>query len=396
MKSPAPQPSVDRAPVPTATDGRPETISALPPSSAGFRCTICGGSAIDHGTLRDDGVRVLFCAGCGMGVVEQRPADTAHFYTDDYYHRAEDSAHGYADYEFTAEHGLLWTRVLIERLLPTGGAVLDIGCATGFLLRRLGGAYRRAGIEANPAAARVAAAAGIDILGGDVLAPGLATAHAGAYDAIASIATYEHVLDIRAAIAASLEMLAPSGVLILEVPVISESRSNADWYGSSFEHIFYPTERGLRSLFALFPGVHFTGTETAIAGYSSTYIGLATRDPDRFAELQRLLAAMTADDPAPLTEDDARLNLAYTVLHEFRPTPARIIRLPLLLERYFSPNLGKRLMQLWYGDAVQAVDAAAAGVRIAAAEARAATAERWAAAPLTTISIDRLRRRIGR
>ena len=319
-----------------------------------FRCTVCGSPEIARSTMRGDGVRVLFCAGCGMGVVEHRPADTAHFYTDDYYHRAEGSAHGYIDYEFTAEHGLLWTRVLIERLLPAGGAVLDIGCATGFLLSRLGPAYRRAGIEANPAAARIAAEAGIDVLGADVLAPGLAAAHRGAYEIITSIATYEHVLDIRAAIAASLEMLAPSGVLVLEVPVISPTRSNADWYGSSFEHIFYPTERGLRSLFASFPGVYFTGTETAATGFSSTYIGLATRDPARFAELGDLLAAMTADDPTSLAEDDARLNLAYRVVHEFRPTPARIIRLPLLLERYYSPSLGKRLMQLWYGDASRA------------------------------------------
>ncbi len=323
-------------------------------SDSMFRCTVCGNGKIASSALRGDGVRVLFCAGCGMGVIENRPADTAHFYTDDYYHRAEDSAHGYIDYEFTAEHGLLWTRVLIERLLPTGGAVLDIGCATGFLLRRLGSAYRRAGIEANPTAAGIAAGSGIEILGGDVLAPGLAAAHRGAYDAITSIATYEHVLDIRGAIAASLEMLAPSGVLILEVPVISPTRSNADWYGSSFEHIFYPTECGLRSLFASFPGVYFTGTETAATGFSSTYIGLATRDPARFAELGDLLAAMTADDPTSLAEDDARLNLAYRVVHEFRPTPARIIRLPLLLERYYSPSLGKRLMQLWYGDASRA------------------------------------------
>ena len=315
-----------------------------------FRCTVCGSSEIARSALRDDGVRVLFCADCGMGVVEHRPADTAHFYSDDYYRRAEASALGYADYEFTAEHALLWTRVLLERLFPAGGAVLDIGCATGFLLRRLGPTWDRAGIEANPSAARISAAAGIEILGDDVLVPGLAAAHRGRFDAITSIATYEHVLDIRAAVAASLEMLAPTGVLVLEVPLISANRGNADWYGSSFEHIFYPTERGLRSLFARFSGVHFTGFETAIVGYSSTFIGVATRDSGRFAEVSRLIAAMTADDPTALDEEDARLNLAYKVVHEFRPTPARVLRMPLLLDRYYSPNLGKRLMELWRGD----------------------------------------------
>jgi glycosyltransferase involved in cell wall biosynthesis/SAM-dependent methyltransferase len=292
-----------------------------------------------------------------MGVIAERPSGTADFYTDDYYHRNEDSTHGYVDYEFTAEHGLLWVHLLTELLHPAGGAVLDIGCATGFLLRRLGGTWRRYGIEANPAAATTAAAAGIAMIGDDVLAPELLVSHRGAFDVITAIATFEHVLDIRAAVAASLAMLAPSGTLIFEVPLISTRRDNSDWFNGSYEHIFYPTVRAIEALFATFPDVHFQGFETDIAGFSSSYIGIATRDPAGFAAAQRLLDVMIADDPQALSDDDARLNLAYTVVHNFRPTPARISRLPVLLERCFTPPLGTRLMQLWHVDALRAANA---------------------------------------
>ena len=71
-------------------------------------------------------------------------------------------------------------------------------------------------------------------------------------------------------------------------------------------------------------------------------------------ELDRLPAAITAEDSMALSEKDAQLNLAYRVVHEFRLTPARIIRPPLLLERAYSPSLGKRLMPLRYGDASRA------------------------------------------
>ncbi|MDE2005913.1 MAG: methyltransferase domain-containing protein [Rhodospirillales bacterium] len=339
--------------LPDIDSGEETTKTSAPPRTA-FRCTVCGGADIARQVARDDGARIVFCGRCDMGVVDPIPDDTAQFYTDDYYRSTEGSAHGYVDYEFTAEHSLLWVRVLIETLFPAGGTILDIGCATGFLLKRLDPAWRRSGIEANPSAAAAAAEAGIDILGPDVLAPGLAATHRDAFDVVTSIATFEHVRDIRGAVAASLEMLAPQGVLILEVPVISATRSNRDWYGGSFEHIYYPTGPGLRALFADFPGVHFLGAESAITGFSSTYIGLACRDADRFAELSRLFAAMTAEDPTHLPEAEARLNLAYTVVHDFRPAPPRIARLPLLLERYYAPNLGKRLMQLWHADAARA------------------------------------------
>ena len=289
-----------------------------------------------------------------MGVIAEPPSETAQFYRGHYYKQSGDPHIGYADYEFTAEHSLLWIEVFLGMLFPEGGAVLDIGCATGSLLRRLGGAWRKYGIEVDQPAAAVATASGVEIIANDVLDPGLAASHSGRFDVVAAIATYEHVLNMKSAVAASLAMLAPRGVLIFEVPLISETRDNSAWFSGSYEHIFYPTIAGIQALCSAFPDFCWRGFEVDVAGFASNYIGFATRDTAQFADIERLIAVITSADPEHLSVDDAVLNLAVTVVHSFQPTPARILRLPELLRRYSSINLLTRLTQLWHSDSIRA------------------------------------------
>ena len=130
-----------------------------------FSCNICGGIEVPGRETRGDGKQVLFCADCGMGVVEKPPASTDAFYADGYYHREGSEDLGYIDYEYTAEHGLLWVQLMVQALAPFDGSVLDVGCADGFLLHRLQGNYRRFGIEVNAAAQDQARARGVTVLG---------------------------------------------------------------------------------------------------------------------------------------------------------------------------------------------------------------------------------------
>ncbi len=92
-----------------------------------FSCDICGGTTWDRRAVRGDGQGVVFCATCGMGVIEKRPTSTEQFYADGYYGgaAAEGLAPGshYDDYSFTAEHTLLWARLLVEALRPNGGSI---------------------------------------------------------------------------------------------------------------------------------------------------------------------------------------------------------------------------------------------------------------------------------
>jgi hypothetical protein len=192
----------------------------------------------------------------------------------------------------------------------------------------------------------------------DILDAALASGSWGHFDVITSIATFEHVLDMRGAVLQCLDLLAPRGALVFEVPLISETADNKDWLGGSYEHIYYPTVLGISHLFDYLPGVHWAGFETDIKGFSASYIGIASRDAKTFARTERLLQAMAQETLQGLAVDERRLNLAYNVVHSFRPTPERVLALPDLLEVVATPHLLRRLTQLWHADAVQAANAA--------------------------------------
>ncbi|MEI5996869.1 class I SAM-dependent methyltransferase [Paraburkholderia bengalensis] len=291
-----------------------------------------------------------------MGVVEAPPGDTSVFYRDDYYGKNESETIGYADYAFTAEHGLLWAQLLVQALKPAG-RVLDVGCADGFLLRKLGDAYEKFGIEVNKKAANTAAAAGVTMVADDVLSPAVAAQLGGSLDVVTSIATFEHVLDLRRAFTTALSLLKPDGVLVFEIPLISETRDNNDWFNGSYEHIYYPTIPGLERLFSSYDDLFVSGFESDIKGYGSTYIGVVTRQQEMSVRVDHLVKAMKQTDLQALTEQEKALNLAYNVVHSFHPTPERVLALPVLLQRAYSHALVTRLTQLWYTDSVNAVNA---------------------------------------
>lgn len=324
-----------------------------------FKCNVCASVRAGRSLTRGDGRNVLFCENCDMGVVELVPEDTSVFYEDTYYGASNANEVGYHDYEFTADHSLLWVKLVLEAISPAG-RILDIGCANGHLLQSLNGAYERFGIEVNAAAASVAQKRGVAVIASDVFDPAISNRTHGNFDFITSIATFEHVNDFRGAFDVSLQSLRPDGVLIFEVPLMSYTRNNKDWLESSYEHVYYPTVKGLEALFKEFPNYQFTGFESDIAGYSSTYIGVAARDPQVFSRVSQLLEAMTKPSPAGLSDAETCINLAYNVVHSFNVTADRILALPTLVKHAYSFNLVKRLTQLWHTDRVVADNAGGA------------------------------------
>ena len=231
-------------------------------------CNVCKSTDLRRLRQRNDGRWVLVCERCGMGVVDVHPEDLSSLYDDDYY-SSEDSDRGYSDYAFTSEHGTAWAAALIRALAPSG-RLLDVGCADGHLLNKLLGSHERYGIEVNEAMAAKAVRAGVQLISRDVLDPQLPDRFTGFFDVISAIAVLEHVANLRGAVEALLAMLKPVGFCLFEMPLISESNINDVWFRSSLEHVYYPTEKGLRFLFEEVLSLQLTGREEVVKGYGST------------------------------------------------------------------------------------------------------------------------------
>ncbi|MFY9823779.1 MAG: class I SAM-dependent methyltransferase, partial [Thermoanaerobaculia bacterium] len=320
-------------------------------------CPICGETSFGFLGERSDGVAVLQCEHCRMGVVAEHPVDTAAYYSDDYYSSPEASDAGYSDYAMVAAHSLAWVRELIG-LLAAGGKVLDVGCADGHLLRRLGATYERFGIETNEHLREHCERAGIRMLGADICDDSLPARYGGAFDVIAAIAVLEHVPDVRTALDRIRSLLAPEGVLLFEVPLLSATRDNRIWFNSSLEHVYYPTVEGLAFLFRDVFKLPLIGREVAIQGYGSTFVGLATRSPTRHRELasffQRLLDAPVA---ALATRQERSFRFFFDLVHAAVTSGESVALLAEVEPASLTPELLHRLATLWGLDLARDSDA---------------------------------------
>jgi glycosyltransferase involved in cell wall biosynthesis/SAM-dependent methyltransferase len=313
-------------------------------------CPICGETSCGVLGERSDGIEVLQCQRCRMGRVAKRPLDTSVYYSDSYYSGDEASEAGYSDYAMVAAHSLAWAGELI-RLLGPGGKVLkvlDVGCADGHLLQQLGPLYEPYGIEVNERLREHCERAGIRMLGADICDDSLPVEYGGFFDVIAAIAVLEHVPDIRTALDRIRSLLAPEGVLVFEVPLLSPTRDNRIWFTSSLEHVYYPTPEGLAFLFKDVFKLPLIGREVAIQGYGSTFVGLATHSAARHRELaelfQRLLDAPIA---ALASRRERSFRFSFEVVHAAVSTPETVALLADLDPASVTPEILHRLATLW-------------------------------------------------
>jgi O-antigen biosynthesis protein len=310
-------------------------------------CPICGETAYSVLGERIDEIAVLQCQRCRMGRVATRPLDTAAYYSDSYYSGVEASEAGYSDYAMVAAHSLAWAGKLI-RLLCAGGKVLDVGCADGHLLRQLGPAYELYGIEVNQRLRERCQRAGIRMLGADICDESLPLDYGGTFDVIAAIAVLEHVPDIRTALDRIRSLLAPEGVLVFEVPLLSATRDNRIWFSSSLEHVYYPTLQGLAFLFRDVFKLPLIGREVAIQGYGSTFVGLATRSATKHRELARLLQHLLDAPVAELASRQERaFRFFFSLVHAAVSNAETVALLADLDPASLTPELLHRLATLW-------------------------------------------------
>lgn len=360
---PAAQPT--RAEVRLHEEDAPSTISTpkviIPeqtqcPPAPTFRCNACCSEASTVMGQRSDGIDVLRCDVCSLGVVAVTPANLEAYYDDAYYGVAKtNEVVGYSDYEFTAEHGVSWAAKLV-RMLKSGGRILDIGCADGSLLARLPSSFDRYGIEVNRHMAEQAAARGAWILGYDLMDPAILREHRGRFDVVTSIAVFEHLADLRGGMRASLELLKPDGVLLFEVPYISAEHENRVWFESSLEHVFYPAGDSLRRLVEGL-GAHLVGGEVYVQDFASTYIGIAFHDRAMTNDIQRLFNTLTSVTGPVGSSADQLARQRVMLIHAAQSTPDLVRGLSAIPLEELNRPLIQRLEQLWTSDLLRLADA---------------------------------------
>ena len=198
------------------------------------------------------GYDVAVCGNCGCGYADHIPTQDEF---DAYYREMSKYEYGHqagqtlatdaARFQLTADD--------VELLRPDRNArILDIGCATGHLLKVLKarGYSNPQGVDPSPECARIAR----ELHGVEVLtAPLSQLAHETArYDLILLLAVVEHLEDAKRSIAQVVQLLAPGGLFYVEVPDVSPFAAfeNAPFQQFSVEHINFWSQISLDNLMA--------------------------------------------------------------------------------------------------------------------------------------------------
>jgi len=282
-----------------------------------------------------------------MGVIDPVANNLAASYGIDHHGagppdgRRGETGRSCADAAYTAEHGVSWAAALIKLLRPNGARVLDVGCADGHLLAKLGSRYAKFGLEANGATGRVAAERGVVVLGPDVVDPALIEEHRGSFDVITAIAAFEH-RNIKSGMAAALSLLRDDGVLLFELPFMSKAHD--------LERVWYPTEAELQRLVQIELGAELVGTELFVTGYASTYVGLVFREAANRQALHELAARVLMRVFESTSAEEAVARMLVHLVHAGTPTLEDIGVLADLPPTMLNPSLLRRLADLWQSD----------------------------------------------
>ena len=171
-------------------------------------CPLCGPREARPWT-RDRGFTVVRCAGCGLRVTWPRPdeATLAAAYGSDYY---ETHAMGRPP----AGASALRARGILGRAGMAAPRVLDFGAGQGDLVQ----GFRALGIEADGVEPAPGGRADARTLHGIDLHESTATLPARAYDLVTLVHSLEHVPQPVETLRALRPLLAPGGLVFVEVP----------------------------------------------------------------------------------------------------------------------------------------------------------------------------------
>ncbi len=206
----------------TAGEANPASVVALD------RCLACGGRRLQPLALaylhRGQRFPLVECGACGMRFlgVQPSPEALAEFYDAAYFESefrcGRAAASSFDEAAFRDE-----TRGLLEAFAALGasGRLLDVGCASGWLLKHAAErGWQAQGVEIAPDAVVHARAQGLEVFQGDLLAARFPAAH---FDLVYMGDVLEHALDCRAVVEEVARILKPGGLFYLRGPITTHS-----------------------------------------------------------------------------------------------------------------------------------------------------------------------------
>ena len=238
-------------------------------------CPICAGNRLRrrfdvrhitgdplHSWAPDEGFPVapiMECRDCSFVFKGLRPS------ADYLHHHYAGSGEGYIE-RVAEEHPLVRedfrvARQLVRESFPKGGAILDVGCGTGYFLESLGSEWEKHGLEIlHLAAQRARARGGINIHECGIASAGFA---GQSFDVVCSFDVVEHLADPMSFFLEARRILKPSGWLLVgtgDSHSLAARMSGSRWtYLCIPEHLSFFNSPSIRNGVgkAGFPNVEF-------------------------------------------------------------------------------------------------------------------------------------------
>jgi SAM-dependent methyltransferase len=177
-------------------------------------CSICGRRAPSREIFARNGFPIRRCDACGVGMAVVEDFDPEKYYTSDYFkgHHTD----GYNDYPATERilrREFAQTLAALRSLGPTGGKLLEIGCAYGFFLDEARRFYDVYGVEISRDAVASCHARGMTNVVAGTLDKGWLEAN-GPFDVVVMLDVIEHLQRPDRAVQQAAEHLRPGGLMV--------------------------------------------------------------------------------------------------------------------------------------------------------------------------------------
>jgi 2-polyprenyl-3-methyl-5-hydroxy-6-metoxy-1,4-benzoquinol methylase len=216
-----------------------------------LRCPACDEETEHKPIFAVNDCDIIQCACCGVGRATAADFKPDSYYTESYFNGGH--ADGYPDYQGSINVLLREFKTVVqelERFVPVGSHVLEIGCAYGFFLKAARSKFKVTGIEIAESAVQSCHRNGLDVYQGVVSARLLE--NIGQVDAVVLLDVIEHLPDPENDLRLLVQALKPGGIVMISTGDFSSvlaRKMGPKWrLMTPPQHLWYFTPKGIATM----------------------------------------------------------------------------------------------------------------------------------------------------